>query len=79
MIDMEYPMVVFTAHDRCDRCGSQAYTQATLEVEKGKNLELLFCLHHAKRYNDKLQIEGFTITHDIGAINKLVDNNYASV
>lgn len=33
-----------TAADRCDQCGSQAYTGATVN-----GTELLFCLHHFNR------------------------------
>ncbi|MCT1866175.1 hypothetical protein M3B90_01325 [Dermabacter sp. p3-SID358] len=33
-----------TAHDRCDRCGAQAYVKFELEVGG----ELLFCAHHAR-------------------------------
>jgi hypothetical protein len=32
----------FTAVDRCDRCGAQAYVRATLE----SGYDLLFCSHH---------------------------------
>lgn len=33
-----------TAHDRCDRCGAQAYVKVILHVGG----ELLFCAHHAR-------------------------------
>ncbi len=36
------PLRPLTAHDRCDRCGAQAYVRATL-LSGG---ELLFCGHH---------------------------------
>ncbi|MGN6607301.1 MAG: DUF7455 domain-containing protein [Jatrophihabitans sp.] len=32
----------FTASDRCDRCGAQAYVRATLD----SGFDLLFCGHH---------------------------------
>lgn len=32
-----------TAHDRCDRCGAQAYVK--YELNSGGSL--LFCVHHA--------------------------------
>ena len=41
----------FTAADRCDRCGAQAYVRATLPGGG----ELLFCAHHGKQYADKLR------------------------
>ncbi|MGL5405324.1 MAG: DUF7455 domain-containing protein [Propionibacteriaceae bacterium] len=40
----------FTAADRCDRCGAQAYLRATLPTGG----ELFFCAHHAKTHRDKL-------------------------
>ena len=34
-----------TAHDRCDRCGAQAYVRVALPAG-----ELLFCAHHARHH-----------------------------
>ncbi len=39
------------ATDRCDRCGAQAY----LRVILASGGELLFCAHHARAHEDKLQ------------------------
>lgn len=39
------------ATDRCDRCGAQAY----LRVILASGGELLFCAHHGKAHQDKLQ------------------------
>jgi hypothetical protein len=36
----------FTAMDRCDRCGAQAYVWALLP----NGLELLFCAHHNRQH-----------------------------
>ena len=41
---------VFTALDRCDRCGAQAHIRA-LFLTGG---ELLFCAHHGREHHDKL-------------------------
>ena len=41
----------FTAVDRCDRCGAQAFVRAVLTAG-----DLLFCAHHAKAYEDKLKV-----------------------
>ncbi|MEY3737066.1 MAG: hypothetical protein RLZZ251_782 [Actinomycetota bacterium] len=38
------------AHDRCDRCGAQAYVRAVMS----NGFELLFCGHHAKKYQEGL-------------------------
>ena len=40
-----------TTADRCDRCGAQAYLRVTLN----SGGELLFCAHHARAHEDKLQ------------------------
>lgn len=39
-----------TAHDRCDRCGAQAYVKVVLEAGG----ELMFCAHHARAHSDAL-------------------------
>lgn len=40
-----------TAHDRCDRCGAQAYVKVVLTAGG----ELLFCAHHARAHADALE------------------------
>ncbi|GAB2544650.1 hypothetical protein GCM10027268_18390 [Brachybacterium huguangmaarense] len=40
-----------TAHDRCDRCGAQAYVKVVLSAGG----ELLFCAHHARAHEDALR------------------------
>ena len=40
-----------TAHDRCDRCGAQAYIRARLNGGG----ELLFCAHHGRQHLAKLR------------------------
>lgn len=40
-----------TVADRCDRCGAQAYIRVML----GEGLELLFCAHHGRKYEEKLK------------------------
>ena len=39
-----------TNSDRCDSCGAQAYVAATVNGS-----ELLFCSHHATKYEAKLK------------------------
>lgn len=34
------------AHDRCDRCGAQAFVRVTLH----SGSSLLFCAHHGRKY-----------------------------
>lgn len=46
----EAPSYELSALDRCDSCGAQAY----IRVELGKG-ELLFCAHHGKKYQEKLE------------------------
>jgi hypothetical protein len=43
--------IPLTLLDRCDRCGAAAKTRATLP----SGGELLFCDHHTRAYNDRLQ------------------------
>ncbi len=50
---------VLTRQDRCDRCGAQAYVQATL----ADDLELLFCGHHYRDHEIKLIAAG-AVVHD---------------
>jgi hypothetical protein len=40
-----------TAHDRCDRCGAQAYVKFVLAAGG----ELMFCAHHARAHADALR------------------------
>jgi len=67
MIDTKNPSIEFTAEDRCDRCGAQA-----LSSYKKEALELLFCLHHAKRHNLALECSGWTAYFDFAEIERLV-------
>lgn len=53
-------VISFTAHDRCDRCGSQALALA----ERPGLTELLFCKHHKDKYEDGLLNSGWTVTFD---------------
>ncbi len=45
------PSSPLTAADRCDRCGAQAYVRVRL-LAGG---ELLFCAHHAKKFDAGLK------------------------
>jgi len=47
-----------TANDRCDQCGAQAYIRVTIG-----DSELLFCAHHGRRNQEKLQLVA-TSWHD---------------
>lgn len=40
-----------SAHDRCDRCGAQAYVKVVLSAGG----ELLFCAHHHRANADALE------------------------
>ncbi len=59
------PSPKFTALDRCDRCGAQAYVR----VELASGGELMFCAHHAREHADKLHQIATAIhdeTHTLG-------------
>jgi hypothetical protein len=68
MIDTKNPSVEFTALDRCDRCGSRAYSSFRKD-----GLELLFCLHHAHEHNLSLECSGWEPYYDFDAIEQLVE------
>jgi hypothetical protein len=58
------------ALDRCDRCGAQAYVRAVM----ANGFELLFCGHHAKKYQEglasvasRIQDETSRITEELTA------------
>lgn len=53
----------FTAADRCDRCGAQAYVR----VELAGGGKLYFCAHHGAQFSDKLHEVAVTI-HDESAL-----------
>ncbi|MCL2465591.1 MAG: hypothetical protein FWF28_11070 [Micrococcales bacterium] len=52
-------MEPLNAHDRCDRCGAQAYVRVTLPSGN----DLLFCAHHSRAHSDKLHQVALNI-HD---------------
>jgi hypothetical protein len=68
MIDTKHPSIEFTANDRCDRCGAQAYAAYRKEA-----YELLFCLHHAKQHNLALEVDDWQPFYDIAAIERLIE------
>ncbi len=74
MIDTNNPSIEFNAHDRCDRCGAQAYAAFRKDA-----YELTFCLHHAKRHNLALECDGWQAFYDFSAIERLVDPERVSV
>ncbi|ADH92494.1 hypothetical protein EBF03_03735 [Arcanobacterium haemolyticum] len=39
----------FTAADRCDACGAQAYVRVDMEAG-----QLMFCAHHARKFSSKI-------------------------
>ena len=48
------------ALDRCDRCGAQAYVRAVMS----NGFELLFCGHHAKKYQEGLSTSASQIVDE---------------
>jgi hypothetical protein len=60
------PSPQFTALDRCDRCGAQAYVRIHL-LSGG---ELLFCAHHAREHAEKLQQVAADIQDETGQLSK---------
>ena len=60
MVDIDNPVLDFTAMDRCSRCGAQALALAQHE-EFG---EFLFCGHHMRDHEDFLLDSGWEIIWD---------------
>jgi hypothetical protein len=58
------PSPQFTALDRCDRCGAQAYVRVQL-LSGG---ELLFCAHHAREHAEKIQEVAAQVHDDTGQL-----------
>ena len=54
------PTAPLTAHDRCDRCGAQAYTRFINE----NGHDMLFCGHHTTKYEVTLMKTGFQMIQD---------------
>lgn len=54
----------FTALDRCDRCGAQAFVRAVLPVG-----DLLFCAHHGRLYGEQLAAKALVIEDASETIN----------
>ena len=50
-------------HDRCDRCGAQAYFRAVLIAG-----DLLFCAHHGRQYSAKLSETAVLLEDNSAAI-----------
>ena len=50
---------LLTAHDRCDKCGAQAYVWVN-----GVNGDLVFCGHHFTKHEDKLRAYAFEIVDE---------------
>lgn len=51
-------------HDRCDRCGAQAFVAVTIPVPaRATNVELLFCGHHYSRHEQVFASQGYQV-HD---------------
>ena len=63
---MSLPLLeALTVADRCDRCGAQAYLRVTMP----SGGELLFCAHHARAHQDKLQQVALKIQDETNRVN----------
>lgn len=49
-----------TAADRCDRCGARASTRVVL----AGGIDLVFCGHHSRRYDDALRAVAVEVVTD---------------
>ena len=57
------PTRPLSAADRCDRCGAAAYVRVVLDSG-----ELLFCAHHARKYEDRLRAVAVDIQDETGRL-----------
>lgn len=55
----------FTALDRCDRCGAQAFVRAVLSSG-----DLLFCAHHGRVYAGVLATRALVVEDASESINQ---------
>jgi hypothetical protein len=74
-MDAQLELMKFTAADRCDRCGAQAYHVARHE---GRS-DLYFCKHHMRDHKDALLDTGWKIISDQEAIDALTGNDTIDV
>jgi hypothetical protein len=65
-------LVKFTAADRCDRCGAQAYALAQRE---DMPQPLLFCGHHRKRHFDALVENDWLVVDDYEAWERIANGD----
>lgn len=75
MIDNDLPVIDFTAEDRCDSCGAQAYAVAMKEG----CADLLFCVHHRRKNYDALLDKGWMVIDDVAGLERLYPTLPASV
>lgn len=55
-----------TAHDRCDRCGAQAYVK--VQFTPATATELLFCGHHFADHEQALEEQAYLISDQRGKL-----------
>lgn len=55
-------------HDRCDRCGAQAFVQVT---SRTSGYDLLLCGHHFNRHESRLVEGGWIVDDQRERINSL--------
>lgn len=65
----ESPTREFSFHDRCDRCGFQAYIVAMNRIDN-KDRELTFCGHHGRLHGPVLSATGWDIIDFTDRINE---------
>lgn len=54
---VEHPSL--TAHDRCDRCGAQAYVRWVKAAQ-----DIVTCNHHSNKFEASLIAQGFDLVQD---------------
>lgn len=57
------------SRDKCDRCGSQAFSRASILTDTGKTVDLVFCGHHFHLYHPGLTTIALFIQDETARIN----------
>lgn len=74
---VEAPLVA--GHDRCDRCGAQAYVKTRHHLGKHPDagpdtVDLLWCAHHFRRHQESLS--EFVVLNETEKLNVSIVSSY---
>lgn len=76
VVEVPESQTLVAGHDRCDRCGAQAFIKAVLPAGADSDgvpnraPEVLLCAHHGRRHMSKLMDVAVRIIDESSFINK---------